>query len=299
MDHHLDTGRSASDTVTELSGLVPNPIRRIVVVVGWKSQTWADFKARFKPAQYRYLHQHRAVLTGPTAAESIVQALSTLARTIQHGDIVVIQRGGGPAETLIAFNDPMVVAAIKNFPAPVFTAIGHHDDCSACDMAAAASYTTPTALGEALAKVLGRQYYQRIKVQRPATTSVTSPRRPRPHAAGSAPASQPVAPAFPERLSIPHPPPPQRAHPPALQRPLTVSSPPRSNRLGTVAFILGILSVLIPGGFFIGPAVGLTLGLVAVRRHPRGFAIAGVVTSSLSLGFDLLMLAASIVSSNH
>lgn len=270
---HLDTGRAAAKTVSELAGLVPNPIRRIHVLAGYRSQTWADFRGRFAGSQQKYLHRHQVLMAGADAAQALASKLKEL--PLGQGDIVVIQRGGGPTATLAAFDDPITVAAIRECPVPVFTAIGHSNDVSACDQAATASYTTPTALGEALAKVVGRQFYHQQRTSnRP--TPVTPQPTPRP-------IQPPVA--YPPTLSQPAPPSPgipTYPHSPLETRDVRVPDGPRP--LGTASLVVGIITVLTFGGLGIGPLAGLMLGLFALRKPPRGRAIIGICLSTLGMG---------------
>ena len=60
-------------------------------------------------------------------------------------------------------------------------------------------------------------------------------------------------------------------------------APPSANRMGIAAFIASILGLsCLP---FVGSIAGLVLGIVAVRRAPRGFAIAAIVLSAAGTCF--------------
>ncbi len=60
-------------------------------------------------------------------------------------DVLVLIRGGGSLESLQAFNNELVVRAIKEFPVPVICAIGHDKDVPLAQLAADAAPSTPTA----------------------------------------------------------------------------------------------------------------------------------------------------------
>ena len=79
---------------------------------------------RWPAAAIRTRH---ALVQGPTAAESVMTALAALDADPQV-DVVVIARGGGSLEDLLAFSDEGLVRAVAAARTPVVTAIGHEAD---------------------------------------------------------------------------------------------------------------------------------------------------------------------------
>jgi exodeoxyribonuclease VII large subunit len=67
-------------------------------------------------------------------------------------DALVIIRGGGSMESLMAFNNEMLVREISNFPVPVIAGIGHHEDVTLVSLAADVSQSTPSAVASFLNK---------------------------------------------------------------------------------------------------------------------------------------------------
>ena len=67
-------------------------------------------------------------------------------------DLLVIIRGGGSLESLMAFNNELLVREIANFPSPVVVGIGHDKDVPLATLVADASESTPTAVANMLNK---------------------------------------------------------------------------------------------------------------------------------------------------
>jgi Exonuclease VII, large subunit len=76
-------------------------------------------------------------------------------------DVLIIMRGGGSLEAMMAFNNETVVRRIAAFPAPVIAAIGHDKDVPLAAMAADAMCSTPTAAANLLTQSW-QEIYQAI-----------------------------------------------------------------------------------------------------------------------------------------
>src|SRR5438132_702806 len=63
-------------------------------------------------------------------------------------DVVIVARGGGSFEELMAFNQEAVVRAIQTMRIPVITALGHTSDRTLADLVADREARTPTAAAE-------------------------------------------------------------------------------------------------------------------------------------------------------
>lgn len=81
---------------------------------------------------------------GPEAPASVMRALDLL---IEHGgsEVIVVTRGGGSKEDLLAFMDETLARAIAASPIPVVSAVGHEIDTSLADLVADAVAPTPSA----------------------------------------------------------------------------------------------------------------------------------------------------------
>jgi exodeoxyribonuclease VII large subunit len=84
---------------------------------------------------------------GDQAAKGILSALEALNHLIKP-DLILVARGGGSIEDLMAFNNEQVARAIADSTAPVITGIGHETDFTIADFAADLRAPTPTAAAE-------------------------------------------------------------------------------------------------------------------------------------------------------
>jgi len=88
-----------------------------------------------------------AIVQGEQAPRSIVGALSRIER-VRDVDVIIIGRGGGSLEDLMAFYDEKVVRKVAACPIPVVSAVGHDVDVTLTDLAADARAATPSQAAE-------------------------------------------------------------------------------------------------------------------------------------------------------
>jgi exodeoxyribonuclease VII large subunit len=94
----------------------------------------------------RILLAHASV-QGDTAPGEIVWGIRMLERRADV-DVIVVGRGGGSIEDLMAFNDERVVRAIAACNKPIVSAVGHEIDFTLADLAADVRAPTPSAAAE-------------------------------------------------------------------------------------------------------------------------------------------------------
>lgn len=103
----------------------------------WAREPHADVVAVAVPVQ------------GDDAPRLIARALRHL-DAMRGVDVIVVARGGGSLEDLMAFNGEPVCRAVAEATTPVVSAVGHERDVTLCDLVADVRVSTPTAAAAAV-----------------------------------------------------------------------------------------------------------------------------------------------------
>jgi exodeoxyribonuclease VII large subunit len=100
----------------------------------------------------------RAVIRVFPVAVQGAEAPSQIAAMIRYAsvrglaEVLIVGRGGGSVEDLLAFSDERVVRAVAESAVPVISAVGHEIDSPLSDFAADVRAPTPTAAAELLSR---------------------------------------------------------------------------------------------------------------------------------------------------
>lgn len=97
---------------------------------------------------------------GQLATRELLKSIQTFRKKQKEIDVLVIMRGGGSLESLLPFNNEMLVRAIAEFPLPVIAGIGHEKDISLAAMTADKMVSTPTAAAKLLNESWERATYK-------------------------------------------------------------------------------------------------------------------------------------------
>lgn len=84
------------------------------------------------------------LVQGARAPADILRAVELLLED-GRSEVIVVTRGGGAAEDLMAFQDEQLARILAHSPVPLVSAVGHEVDTTLCDLVADVVVPTPTA----------------------------------------------------------------------------------------------------------------------------------------------------------
>lgn len=127
---------------------LPKYVERVGLLTATNSQAYLDF---VKVAAQRYQAvqiEHIPIkVQGSDAAASIIAALESNSHRTDL-DVLVLTRGGGSIEDLMAFNDEQVVRSIFASNIPIVCAIGHEGNITLAELVSDLRASTPSNAAE-------------------------------------------------------------------------------------------------------------------------------------------------------
>jgi exodeoxyribonuclease VII large subunit len=131
--------------------LIPYPPERIGLITSKQSAAYADFikilNARWAGLNIELIDVQ---VQGEVAPMQIVNAINQFNSNSQPPEVIILIRGGGSAEDLMAFSTEEVTRAVASSRVPTLVAIGHEVDICLAELAADQRASTPSNAAELL-----------------------------------------------------------------------------------------------------------------------------------------------------
>ena len=120
---------------------MPAYVQKIGVITSLKGAVIADFSNNLGRFGFKV-----KIIDSRVEGQAAVADLLLSIRTFKKQDIeaLVIMRGGGSLESMLAFNNELLAREVVNFKVPVIAAIGHHKDVTLAALAADLAVDTPS-----------------------------------------------------------------------------------------------------------------------------------------------------------
>jgi exodeoxyribonuclease VII large subunit len=133
----------------------PLPVlpRVIGVITSEKGAVIQDIRTTIARRFPRHILLWPVAVQGQGAAEQIAAAIRGFSAlpaggAVPRPDVLIVARGGGSLEDLMAFNDEIVIRAAAECSIPLISAVGHETDTTLIDYASDRRAPTPTAAAE-------------------------------------------------------------------------------------------------------------------------------------------------------
>lgn len=122
----------------EVIGVVTSPTGAVI----------RDILHRLEDRFPRHVIVWPVLVQGEGAAQQIARAIEGFQGLTPRPDVLIVARGGGSLEDLMAFNEEIVVRAASDCTIPIISAVGHETDTTLIDYAADLRAPTPTGAAE-------------------------------------------------------------------------------------------------------------------------------------------------------
>jgi len=129
---------------------VPKSPKTIGLITAEGGAALQDILARLKDRTPITILLYPTLMQGKDCPQEVIRAIKHFNNARTAPDVLVITRGGGSTEDLMAFNDEEMVRAIATSKIPIITAIGHEIDWTLADYASDLRLPTPTSVAEHL-----------------------------------------------------------------------------------------------------------------------------------------------------
>src|SRR3984957_15615585 len=144
--------RLAAEGLFDASRKLPLPVlpRVIGVVTSERGAVIQDIRTTILRRFPRHLLVWPVAVQGEGAAQQIADAIAGFDALpdILRPDVLIVARGGGSLEDLMAFNEEIVLRAVAACRIPLISAVGHETDTTLIDFVSDRRAPTPTAAAE-------------------------------------------------------------------------------------------------------------------------------------------------------
>jgi len=120
---------------------IPAYAQRIGLITSKQGAVLADFLNNIGKFGFQ-IKMIDSRVEGQEAVADLLASIKTFKK--QDIDVLVIMRGGGSLESMMAFNNELLTREVANFPVPIIAAIGHDKDVPLIALAADLAVSTPS-----------------------------------------------------------------------------------------------------------------------------------------------------------
>lgn len=154
---------------------LPRFPQHIALITSKEAAAYADFLKVLKGRQggitVSFIHTQ---VQGDDAPRQIISALETANTDLKNLDVIVLVRGGGSMEDLMAFNDEQVIRAVAGSRTPTIVGIGHERDITLAELVADIRASTPSNSAELLVKTRAEVSLDISRLHTALASSITS-----------------------------------------------------------------------------------------------------------------------------
>lgn len=145
---------------------IPNFVNTVGVITSKDGKAIHDIQMTLKSRNDGIeILVYDARVQGPDAPASLIRALNQ-ANYENRCDVLIIGRGGGAFEDLLAFSDEAVVRAVADSKIPIISAVGHEPDIALTDFAADVRASTPSVAANLVSAITKEEIYQGVNSYR-------------------------------------------------------------------------------------------------------------------------------------
>jgi len=124
-----------------------------------------DIKHRIQNRCPLHLLLYPSAVQGDKAPPEIIAGIRYFnSLKVNRPEVIIIARGGGSFEDLLAFNDENLVREVFKSDIPIISAVGHETDYTLIDLVADVRAPTPTASAEFITPVLNELKYNLVNI---------------------------------------------------------------------------------------------------------------------------------------